>query len=162
MTLPKREDEATLMNAEKNIVAAEGGALKVLDSDVPRKKKQFKVDIRQARQALREIEADVAALPFLIEKELKTINDLENAKIQLENRRNTLRNRKRTTAYTSKTLFRDSLQISARPWKTPYATSSAPRTTSHRVGPASVVHSQARKGVGKHKEATRYLQATAR
>ena len=91
--IAQREDEATLINAEKNIVTAREELEKFLNSDVPRKKKQYKVDIRQARQALREIEADVAALPFLIEKELKTLNDLENAKIQLENRKNALRNK---------------------------------------------------------------------
>ena len=88
-----REDAASLLNAEKAIQTAEEELDKFLNSDVPRKKDEFKMGIRTARQSLREIEADVSALPFLIEKELKTLNDLEKAKIQLENKKSALRNK---------------------------------------------------------------------
>jgi HlyD family secretion protein len=85
-----REDEAAVERAEKDIENAYQELDKFLNSDVPRKKEEARLRIRKARQTLREIETDIAALPFLIEKELKTLNDLEKAKIELETRKNAL------------------------------------------------------------------------
>lgn len=90
--IAKREDSATMLSSQKAIEDAESDLDKFLNSDVPRKRADFRMRIRQARQQLREIEAEVTDLPYLIERQLKTMNDLEKAKITLEQRKSSLQN----------------------------------------------------------------------
>ncbi|MFA4987817.1 MAG: hypothetical protein WC712_14650, partial [Candidatus Brocadiia bacterium] len=86
-----REDEATINSATKDIETSKADLDKFLNSDVPARKNDFLMTIRQSRQALRDIETEYADLPFLIERELKTLNDLEKTKIRLEGAKNNLR-----------------------------------------------------------------------
>ncbi len=87
-----RDDQANLLKVEKEIRDAEEELVRFLNSDVPRKRSEFRMRIRKARQQLREVEAEVTDMPYLIERQLKTLSDLEKARILLEQRKADLKN----------------------------------------------------------------------